>query len=113
MTITFEQFERGFTAIRLSFARRTAVSIAAMEAGYEDFEMATDPVVYELQRQLQERCNDFEDDPHVGSMISYGLHEQGMCTPDQGAERFKVHDAASVWRWWQETKTGPFAEQAE
>lgn len=108
MTITRDQFIRGFNAIRLSFARQTAMNVAALEAGIEDYDHGQDPVAYELQRQLEERCGDTTDDKYVGTMISYGLHEGGECTPAAGAASFRVDNAEAVWRWWEETKTGPF-----
>jgi|GEM_PF-1947476 len=108
VTITREQFIRGFNAIRLSFGRSTAMNIAALEAGLEDYNHGQDPVAYELQTQLEERCNDTFDDPHVGTAISYGLHECGLVRPRGGAEEFRMDSAEAVWRWWEETKTGPF-----
>lgn len=107
--ISFDQFIRGFTALRHSFGRRTAINIAALESGWEDFDVGTDPIVYELQRQLEERCGDVERVATFGTMISYGLWECLECTPGPGIEPFRVHDGASVWRWWEVTVTGPFA----
>lgn len=107
--ITREQFIRGFTAIRVSFGRSTAMNIAALEAGIEDYNHGQDPVAYELQTQLEERCNDTFDDPQVGTAISYGLHECGLVRPAEDAEEFRMDSAEAVWRWWEETKTGPFS----
>lgn len=110
--ITRDQFIRGFTAIRLSFGRSTAMNIAALDAGIEDYNHGQDPVAYELQTQLEERCNDTFDDPLVGTAISYGLHECGLVRPWDGAEEFRMDNPEAVWRWWEETKTGPFEPTA-
>nr|WP_313040379.1 hypothetical protein [Brevundimonas diminuta] len=113
MTITRDQFIRGFNAIRASFGRQTAMNVAALEAGIEDYDYGQDPVAYELQKQLEERCNDTVDDPHVGTAISYGLHEGGLVRPHDSAEEFRMNSAEAVWRWWEETKTGPFTMEGK
>lgn len=111
MSITREQFIRGFNALRASFDRQSAMNEAARKAGIEDYDHGQDPVVYELQRQLEERCQDV-DDPVVGTAISYALHEGDIVRPAAGAEQFRMNSAETVWRWWQETATGPFEERA-
>lgn len=106
MTITRDQFLRGFTAIQASFARQGAMNAASRAAGIEDYDHGVDPVVYELQRLLEEVCGD-EDGPG-GTAISYALHECHVVRPKEGAEEFRMDSGEAVWRWWEETKTGPF-----
>lgn len=91
----------------------TTMNVAAKEAGIEDYDHGQDPVAYELQRQLEERCDDDVNDGYVGTMISYGFHECGECRPSAGAETLRVDTAEAVWRWWEEAKTGPFREGGE
>lgn len=112
MTITREQFIRGFNAIRASFGRQTAMNVAALEAGIEDYDYGQDPVAYELQKQLEERCND-RADGIAGTMISYALHEMGECSDPSIGLTLKVASAEAVWRWWEETKTGPFTMEGK
>ena len=107
MSITREQFIRGFNALRASFDRQSAMNTAALQAGIEDYDYGQDPVVYELQRQLEERCAD-KDEPVVGTAIAYALHERNLVRPHAGADQFLMDSAEAVWRWWQETETGPF-----
>ncbi|MGH6977952.1 MAG: hypothetical protein ACRED4_01445 [Brevundimonas sp.] len=107
MTISREQFIRGFNAIRQAFARRDIINDAGRAAGREDFDVGTDPVVYELQRQLEERCGDAKEDM-TGTAISYGLHEGHIVSTGEGRESFRMNTAEAVWRWWEETETGPF-----
>ena len=110
MAITREQFIRGFNALQASFDRPRAMNQAAKKAGIEDYEHGLDPVAFELQRQLEERCDDVDDGDwgSSGSAISYGLHEGHIVTPGAGRESFRMNTAEAVWRWWEETKTGPF-----
>lgn len=108
MTITRDQFIRGFNAVRLAFGRQTAMNIAALENGLDDFSLGLDPAVYELQRQLEERCG---DDPgcRLGTMISYALHERMECGDPSAGVTMTVDSAEALWTWWEKTKTGPFS----
>lgn len=108
MKITRDQFVRGFNAIQASFDRQRAMNQAAKMAGIEDYDHGQDPVAFELQRQLEERCADIDEGQPGGSAISYGLHEGHIVTPGVGRESFRMNTAEAVWRWWEETKTGPF-----
>lgn len=113
MTITREQFIRGFKAIGAHYAGRDKIEEAMRAAGWDDSRLGFDPVVQELQRQLQERCGDTTNDPYVGTDISYALTERGVVEPGNGAEPFIMDSAEAVWRWWEETKTGPFRAGVE
>ena len=108
MKITREQFIRGFNAVRASFERQHLMNEAAKTAGIEDYDHGQDPVAYELQRQLEERCDELVVGKVVGTAISYGLCEGHIVTPGAGMESFRMNTAEAVWRWWEETKTGPF-----
>lgn len=118
MMITREQFIRGFNAIKASHDRRDAINTAARAAGMIDFDAGDDPVVYELRRQLEERCGDRRDadgpfPPGQGTGdIEYALYEGGEVVPFEGAEPYVMDDAESVWRFWMHSKTGPFRSEA-
>ncbi|ASE39112.1 hypothetical protein [Brevundimonas vesicularis] len=105
--ITRDQFIRGFNAIVSHYDGRTKIETAMFDAGWEDCRIGYDPVVIELQHQLEERCNDVCAGAG-GTMIDYALNEGGECSDPSVGLTLKVDSAEAVWRWWEETKTGPF-----
>ncbi len=108
MKITKEQFVRGFDAVRAQHAAETAMEKLAAEHGNPEFSLGHSPVTVELIRQLEERCDDPDVSDASGSDIQYALYERNMVTTSEGAEPFRMDTAEAVWRWWEETKTGPF-----
>lgn len=108
MKITKEQFIRGFDAVKAQHAAENALTKLAAEHGNPEFSLGHSPVTVELIRQLQDRCDDPDVNDAFGSDIQYALYEQNMVTTSEGAEPFRMDTAEAVWRWWEETKTGPF-----
>lgn len=108
MKITREQFIRGFNAIKASHDRCRVINEAARKAGQEDFEIGTDPAIYELRKLLEEWCGDIGEDARMGTDIDYALYEGGEVTPFKGAEPFIMDSAEAVWSFWMHSKTGPF-----
>lgn len=106
--ITRDQFIRGFSAIEQHYASRSEIEDAMARAGWQDASMGTDPIAAELRHQLEERCNDTDDDPLVGTYISYALHEKGRCTDKSGLVSLVLDSAEALWTWWERTGTGPF-----
>lgn len=107
--ITRDQFIRGFNAIQAHYAGRTLIEQAMFDAGWEDSRIGYDPIVIELRHQLEERCADTVNDPYTGTLIDYALNEGGECSDASIGLALKVDSAEAVWRWWEETKTGPFS----
>ena len=106
--ITRDQFIRGFRAIEAHYAGRAFIEKAMEAAGWEDCRFGYDPVVLELEHQLAERCGD-DVKALGGSMISYALNERHECSDPTSGLKLRVDSAEAVWRWWEETKTGPFS----
>lgn len=111
MKITKEQFVRGFDAIKAQHRAEEEITRLAGRHGNPEFSLGHSPVTVELIRQLQERCDDPDTSDSFGSDIQYALYERNMVTPSEGAEPFRMDSAETVWRWWEETKTGPFTPE--
>lgn len=106
MTITRDQFIRGFSAIEEHYRGRKAIEDAMLDAGWDQSAIGYDPVVTELRIQLEERCGDTFDDPQTGTMISFALNEKGEC--GWRDILMTVDGAEALWTWWERTETGPF-----
>lgn len=118
MTITRDQFIRGFNALKDAEAARNAVEGAASQHGFEGFDLGASPLANELERQLVERCRAREDehgpwpDDSCGEDdISLALHfaDIGSITDADGR---RIRDfpttAEGVWAMWERERTGPF-----
>lgn len=120
MSITREQFIRGFYALKDAQVGRNTVEEAARDAGFEYFDMGCNPLAAELERQLVERCRAREDDngPWPDDCdgeddISIGLHWGdgfGSITDSEGNQLPILTTPEDIWAMWEETKTGPFRE---
>ena len=116
MTITFDQFKRGFDAIKNHWAALRVVEDAAMNVGFDGFDLGCSPLARELERQLAERCRAREDangpwpeDSDGEDDISLGLWTGPMTIRDEhGAEIPHLTTAEDIWAMWERTSTGPF-----
>lgn len=118
MTITREQFIRGFNALKADKTRRDAIETVADRLGLSGFDMGCNPVANELEQQLVERCRDKEDDSGPWPEDSCGegdialaLHYFDVAIYDENDRRQpNLTTAEEVWDHWEATKTGPFRQ---
>jgi hypothetical protein len=117
MTITKEQFVRGFNALRVSYARRQAVNEALDKENDFGCDIGSDPTYSELIRQLEDRCRcredaygDWPEDSCGETDIEIALMDRTSCsvTDEQGNRIDFPSTAEGLWAWWERTKTGPF-----
>lgn len=117
MTITRDQFIRGFNALKADIVRRDAIEVVALRLGLEGFNMGVNPAATELERQLVERCRAREDengpwpaDSPGEDDISLALHWEvlGHVIDDRGNAIDFPKTPEAVWAMWEATKTGPF-----
>lgn len=116
MSITREQFIRGFNALKAEIERRSLIEQTAIDAGLQDFNMGSSPVANELEQQLVERCRDRWDDSGPWPEDSYGEGEISLAlhyadTPIYDEDHVRqpnLSTAEEVWAQWEATQTGPF-----
>ena len=122
MTITRDQFIRGFNVLRDHYAGRRAVEDAAMNAGFQDFCMGSSPAAHELEQQLVEQCRAREDengpwpeDCPGEDEISLALHwaDWPIRTPSGGTLPAHPTTAEAIWDRWEQDQTGPFRPRRE
>jgi hypothetical protein len=121
MTITREQFIRGFNALKADIARRGAIEDLACRLGLDGFDLGSSPVATELERQLVERCRAREDengpwpeDSYGEDDISLALHWESLGgVVDQEGNRMAFPTTPEgVWEMWEREKAGPFRPEA-
>lgn len=115
--ITFDQFKRGFDAIKESYARRHRIN-AAMNDDTQDFacDIGTDPAVHVLQELLEVWTRDKWDDDGPWPVdswgegaISIGLMSGPMTVKDhEGRVLPHLTTAEDIWAMWEQTNTGPY-----
>lgn len=116
MTITRDQFIRGFNALKATQDRRNRLNEILNEGGDGHADIGVDPGVRELERQLEERCRDrwdddgpWPDDCCGEGDISIGLSPIPMTISDEH-DNILPHltTAEDIWDMWETTRTGPF-----
>lgn len=114
MTITKEQFIRGFTAIRNHLKGAQSLREAAEAVGWRDLDVADEGLCDELAQQLRERCGDDANRPvgNSNSLIEYALWD-AEGEEDTGDGWFDLRLPEEVWRFWEQTLTGPFSVGAQ
>lgn len=114
MKITREQFVRGITALRAHLDGARAICDVAERAGWRNFEVGDETLCDELVRQLRERCGDDIDQPigNSNSLIEYAIWDADG-PEDIDGEMFDLRIPEEVWRFWEQTSTGPFFVGAE
>lgn len=117
MNITREQFIRGFNALKDARAARDATEQAAMNAGFEGFDLGCNPLANELELLLGELCRVREDDAGPWPPDAIGEDDLSLClhwspyhsvTDDQGNKIDFPTTAEDLWSMWEREKTGPF-----
>ncbi len=117
MMITRDQFIRGFNALVAAHARRDRLNAILAEGNDGHQDVGLDPAIRELERQLEERCRDCEDDQgpwpeNSGAEgdISLGLCPTGFMTIRDEHDNVLPHltTAEAIWDQWEATSTGPF-----
>lgn len=117
MTITREQFIRGFNALKDAQAARDATEQAAINAGFEGFDLGCNPLAKELERLLGELCRVREDDAGPWPADSCGEDDLSLClhwspyhsiTDDQGNTIDFPTTPEDLWSMWERDRAGPF-----
>ncbi len=116
MTITRDQFIRGFNAIKAAYVRRDRLNAILVEGNDGHQDVGLDPAVRELEQQLVDRCRDHEDadgpwpeNSGAEGDISLGLCPLPMTIHDEAGNRLPhLTTAEDIWAMWERTSTGPF-----
>ncbi|CAM2823202.1 hypothetical protein [Brevundimonas diminuta] len=117
MNITREQFIRCFNALKAAQAARDATEQAAVNAGFEGFDLGCNPLAHELECLLGELCRVREDDdgPWPSDSpgeddLSLALHWVGFgrVTDEHDNEVDFPRTAEALWEMWEREKAGPF-----
>lgn len=116
MTITRDQFIRGFNALKAAHDRRHRINEILAEGNDGHQDVGLDPAIRELERQLEERCRDREDDngPWPDNDGAEGDISLGLCpfemkiSDESGTTIPHLRTAEEIWARWERDGAGPF-----